>query len=75
MWSVQAVRESKIHHTQPHLSALRGTPKREIVQLGRHWNTDTHTHTHTHTHILKPYQKDTEEMSVGHNIATFVLKH
>ena len=32
MWSAQAVRDLKIDHTFRHLSALRGTPKRVIVQ-------------------------------------------
>ena len=33
MWSAQAVRDSKINHTQRHLSALRGT------RVGWHWKT------------------------------------
>ena len=42
MWSAQAVCEWKIDHTSYHLSSLRGTPKRLIVQL-----VGIRTHTNT----------------------------
>ena len=48
MWSAQAVRDSKIDHTQCHLIHLVWNPKHVIVQ----WvGIGTHTHTHTYSDL------------------------
>ena len=48
MWSAQVVRDSKIDHTQCHLSTFSWIPKRVIVQ----W-VGIGTHTHTQFYIYK----------------------